>query len=97
MTEATAAPPRRLPGDLMIWVLIVSELAVFGAGLIAFLAVRLGDPAGFAAGQDQLHRVAAGINTAVLATAMRNLCDTVFSPSRRIAVPARTVRRAPPA
>ena len=30
-----------LPGDLMIWVLIVSELLVFGAGLLAFLAVRL--------------------------------------------------------
>ncbi len=24
-----------LPGDLMIWVLIVSELLVFGAGLLA--------------------------------------------------------------
>lgn len=57
-----------LPGDLMIWVLIVSELAVFGAGLLAFLAVRLGDPAGFAAAQDQLHRVSAGVNTMVLVT-----------------------------
>ena len=35
-----------LPGDLMIWVLIVSELLVFGAGLAAFLGVRLTDPAG---------------------------------------------------
>ena len=30
-----------LPGDLMMWVLIVSELLVFGAALIAFLAVRI--------------------------------------------------------
>ncbi|WP_347265915.1 cytochrome c oxidase subunit 3 [Paracoccus sp. (in: a-proteobacteria)] len=59
---------RDLPGDLMIWVLIVSELAVFGAGLLAFLAVRLGDPTGFAEAQDQLHRVSAAINTAVLVT-----------------------------
>ena len=57
-----------LPGDLMIWVLIVSELLVFGAGLLAFLAVRLTDPAGFAAAQDQLHRVGAGINTLILIT-----------------------------
>lgn len=57
-----------LPGDLMMWVLIVSELVVFGAGLLAYLTVRLGDPEGFAAAQDQLHRVSAGINTVVLVT-----------------------------
>ena len=57
-----------MPGDLMIWVLIVSELAIFGAGLLAFLAVRIGDPEGFAAAQDQLHRVSAGFNTIVLVT-----------------------------
>lgn len=55
-----------LPGELMMWVLIVSELLVFGAGLAAFLGVRLTDPAGFAAAQDTLHRTAAGINTIVL-------------------------------
>lgn len=57
-----------LPGDLMMWVLIVSELLVFGAGLAAFLGVRLADPAGFAAAQDHLHRTAAGVNTLVLVT-----------------------------
>jgi len=57
-----------LPGDLMIWVLIVSELLVFGAGLAAFLGVRLTDPAGFAAAQDHLHRASAGVNTVVLVT-----------------------------
>jgi nitric oxide reductase NorE protein len=62
------SPLDDLPGDLMIWVLIVSELLVFGAGLLAFLAVRLGDPAGFAAAQDQLHRVGAGVNTLILIT-----------------------------
>ncbi|EYD76019.1 Nitric oxide reductase activation protein NorE [Rubellimicrobium mesophilum DSM 19309] len=72
MTTQDHAPPRSvledLPGDLLIWVLIVSELAVFGAGLLAFLVVRLGDPSGFAAAQDQLHRVSASINTVVLVT-----------------------------
>ena len=57
-----------LPGDLMIWVLIVSELLVFGAGLAAFLAVRITDPSGFAEAQDALHRTGAGINTVVLVT-----------------------------
>lgn len=57
-----------LPGELMIWVLIVSELLVFGAGLTAFLGVRLIDPAGFAAAQEHLHRGAAAANTVVLVT-----------------------------
>ncbi|MCB1399351.1 MAG: cytochrome c oxidase subunit 3 [Rhodobacteraceae bacterium] len=51
-----------------MWVLIVSELLVFGAGLAAFLGVRITDPAGFAAAQDHLHRTGAGINTLVLVT-----------------------------
>ena len=55
-----------LPGDLMIWVLIISELLVFGAGLAAFLSVRITDPAGFAAAQDALYRTGAAINTVVL-------------------------------
>lgn len=57
-----------LPGDLMMWVLIVSELLVFGAGLAAFLAVRITDPAGFAAARTHLHPTLAGVNTLVLIT-----------------------------
>ncbi|NEY91383.1 cytochrome c oxidase subunit 3 family protein [Rhodobacteraceae bacterium KMS-5] len=55
-----------LPGELMIWVLIISELVVFGAGLLALLATRLTDPAGFAEAQSHLHRVGAAVNTVVL-------------------------------
>lgn len=57
-----------LPGDLMMWVLIVSELLVFGAALIAFLAVRIADPAGFAHDQALLDRTAGAANTIVLVT-----------------------------
>lgn len=57
-----------LPGDLMIWVLIVSELVVFGAGLLAFLGVRLTDPAGVFEAVNHLHPVRAGIGTMVLVT-----------------------------
>ena len=55
-----------LPGDLMIWVLIVSELLAFGAGLLAFLAVRAGQVELFAESQDHLNRVAGAVNTIVL-------------------------------
>ena len=69
MTDASGRGPLDdLPGDLMIWVLIGSELLVFGAGLAAFLGVRITDPAGFAAAQDHLHRGAAGLNTVILVT-----------------------------
>lgn len=57
-----------LPGDLMMWVLIVSELLVFGAGLAAFLGVRILDPDGFAAARSHLHPALAGVNTIVLIT-----------------------------
>lgn len=57
-----------LPGDLLIWVLIISELLVFGAGLGAFLSVRLTDPVGFAEAQQHLDRTGAALNTVVLIT-----------------------------
>lgn len=58
----------QLPGELMMWILIISELAVFSAGLLALLAVRLTDPAGFAEAQSHLHRLGAAVNTVVLVT-----------------------------
>jgi nitric oxide reductase NorE protein len=66
MSEASALD--ELPGDLMMWVLIVSELLVFGAGLAAFLSVRATDPAGFSEAQAILNRTAAGLNTVILVT-----------------------------
>lgn len=71
MTDRPDDPPSildQLPGELMMWVLIVSELVVFGAGLTAFLAVRISDPVGFAEAQSHLHRVGAGVNTVILVT-----------------------------
>ena len=40
MTEAALHDRRGLPGELIMWVLIVSELAVFGAALLIFLVLR---------------------------------------------------------
>ncbi|MEP5009327.1 cytochrome c oxidase subunit 3 [Roseobacter sp.] len=51
-----------------MWVLIISELLVFGAGLLAFMGVRLTDPSGFAEAQSHLHRTGAALNTGVLVT-----------------------------
>ncbi|MDV4146114.1 MULTISPECIES: cytochrome c oxidase subunit 3 [Shimia] len=67
-TQETGSGLDALPGDLMMWVLIISELLVFGAGLLAFLGVRLTDPVGFMEAQAHLHRTGAGVNTVVLVT-----------------------------
>ncbi|TYO67705.1 cytochrome c oxidase subunit 3 family protein [Bradyrhizobium hipponense] len=57
-----------LPGDPMIWVLIFSELAVFGLFLGAFIVTHAIHPAMFASGQASLDSGLAGLNTIVLVT-----------------------------
>jgi nitric oxide reductase NorE protein len=70
-----------LPGDLMMWVLIVSELLVFGAAFIAFLAVRAAHPESFAADQALLDRTAGAINTMALVTS--GLCAALAVEARK--------------
>lgn len=63
------APPSaldQLPGELIMWILIVSEVLVFGAALTGFLGARALDPALFAASQGMLDRTAGALNTVVL-------------------------------
>lgn len=57
-----------LPGHPLMWLLILSELAVFGAGLLGFSVARALDPAGFAAGQAVLDVELGGVNTILLLT-----------------------------
>ncbi len=57
-----------LPGELMMWVLIASELLVFGAALLAFLSVRIAHPVQFAHDQALLDTTAGAVNTIALVT-----------------------------
>ncbi|MET3791709.1 cytochrome c oxidase subunit 3 [Aquamicrobium terrae] len=57
-----------LPGELLMWVLIASEVLVFAAGITAMASVRLTDPEGFAAAQAMLDGRMAALNTVVLVT-----------------------------
>lgn len=57
-----------LPGNPMMWILILGELAVFGALLIGFSVARVLDPDTFSHSQAHLHRLLAGVNTLVLVT-----------------------------
>jgi nitric oxide reductase NorE protein len=51
-----------------MWILILSELAIFGAFLLGVCGVRIADPVTVAASQAQLDRVHGGLNTMVLVT-----------------------------
>ncbi|KEQ03043.1 cytochrome c oxidase subunit 3 [Pseudorhizobium pelagicum] len=53
-------------GDLLLWILVWSELATFGVLFCAFLTVSLFQPAEFALGKLQLSPRIAGFNTVVL-------------------------------
>lgn len=57
-----------LPGNLMMWILILSELVVFGVALVGFAVARAFDPATFDLGQAHLDRLLGGLNTLVLVT-----------------------------
>lgn len=57
-----------LPGELILWILIVSEVLVFAAGVTAMMAVQLTDPQGFAEARAMLDGRMAALNTAVLVT-----------------------------
>ena len=55
-----------LPGELLMWVLIASELLIFAAGISVLSVLRLRDPAGFAAAQALLDGRLAAANTVIL-------------------------------
>lgn len=57
-----------LPGNPLMWVLILSEMAVFGALFVGFAVMRLLQPAMFLAGQGSLNIALGGANTLVLVT-----------------------------
>lgn len=57
-----------LPGNPMMWILILGELAVFGAFFVGFAVSRALDPLTFDASQLRLDRMLGAANTLVLIT-----------------------------
>lgn len=57
-----------LPGNPIMWILIISELLVFGAFFIGFAVVRLLHPEMVLAGQQVLSIPLGGLNTLILVT-----------------------------
>lgn len=67
-TDADWGALSQLPGHPMMWILILSELLVFGIFFVAFAVARALDPATFDASQAELDRLLGGLNTMVLVT-----------------------------
>ena len=61
-------PLSGLPGNPMMWILILSEFAVFGAFFVGFAIAHAVSPAIFDESQARLDRLLGGINTLVLVT-----------------------------
>lgn len=57
-----------LPGNPLMWVLIISELLVFGAFFLGFGVARVVNPETFRAGQAMLDLRLGGLNTLILVT-----------------------------
>lgn len=57
-----------LPGNPLMWVLIISELLVFGAFFLGFGVARMLNPELFRAGQAMLDIRLGGLNTLILVT-----------------------------
>lgn len=66
--ESGWGPLAPLPGNPLMWVLILGELAVFTAFFGFYAGARFADPQLFQASQQMLNPVAGGINTMVLLT-----------------------------
>ncbi len=71
-----------LPGNPMIWILIISELVVFGVALLGFMTMRILEPAVFAAGQATPDFWVGGLHTMFLITSGWCAARSVLSRSR---------------
>lgn len=68
----TAAPPTAaatLPGDFVIWLLVLLEMTTFAILFIGFAGAKLAQPEVFAAGQAKLALWSGAINTVLLVSA----------------------------
>ncbi len=71
-------PLSALPGNPMMWILILGEIAVFGVFLVGFSVARVLDPQLFDSSRSHLSALIAGINTLVLVTSGFLVAAAVF-------------------
>ncbi|PUA97365.1 nitric oxide reductase NorE protein [Acidovorax sp. 107] len=69
LSKPEPAPAQRLPGDLVVWLLVLAELLTFGILFASFAVTRVRERALFAAGQATLDLSSGAINTVLLVSA----------------------------
>lgn len=60
--------PRRIPGDVHMWVFVLGDLVIFGIYFIVFMAYRIKQHDAFVAAQRHLNVTTGAVNTLVLLT-----------------------------
>ena len=73
-----------LPGDMVVWLLIVVEISTFGVMFLAFSGMRAYDRPLFLAGQAVLHPMAGLINTLALLTASGFVAQAVVDSRKNL-------------
>jgi nitric oxide reductase NorE protein len=68
INQSAWGPLDTLPGNPMMWILIISELMVFGLFLAGYCVKFLENPDLFISSQAQLNRLIGGLNTLILIT-----------------------------
>lgn len=79
--SSTHAPAdaTRLPGDLVVWLLVLAELLTFAILFVSFAVARLREPALFAAGQATLDVGSGAINTVLLVSASACVVHALYA------------------
>lgn len=75
MLKDTAAPPleapRRLPGDLNVWIFVLGDLLFFAAYFVIFMVYRAQEKIQFLTSQQHLSLLTGALNTLVLLASSR--------------------------
>jgi len=64
--RSRVSSPRRIPGEVGLWILLLGEMTFFAYALIIYLSYRSRYPGAFRASQDLLHPGIAAVNTFML-------------------------------
>lgn len=83
LPPAPTAATTRLPGDLVVWFLVLLELLTFAMLFVAFAGARLKHPDLFAAGQATLDLNSGAINTVLLISASACAARALHSVQQR--------------
>jgi nitric oxide reductase NorE protein len=78
-TASTRGEPTHMPGDGHMWVMVLGDLAIFGAYFLIYMVHRAITPDAFIAAQQHLNITVGVINTMILLTSSLFVARSVFA------------------